>query len=145
MAANSIDDVLGKGFKSLDINHPDDYEGAVKSVLVFRPAKNQSTKAILYVHGYIDYFFQTELADQFNDWGYNFYAVDLRKYGRALMPHQRPNYAREMEEYFPDIDTAIEQIKSDGNTEMLLMGHSTGGLLTPLYLHNYQGSLRMYD
>jgi len=128
------DDVLGRGFKSMEINHPDDYEGKVKSVVVIRPAKQKSTRAILYVHGYIDYFFQTELADHFNEWGFNFYAVDLRKYGRSMMPHQKANFTRDMNEYFPDLDAAIAKIKSDGNTETLLMGHSTGGLLTPLYL-----------
>ena len=133
---NVREDVLGNGFKCMDVNHPDDYEGVVKSVIVFRPAKKESTKAILYVHGYIDYFFQTEMADHFNDWGFNFYAVDLRKYGRALMPHQKANFARDLTEYYPDIDAAIEKIKRDGNTEMILKGHSTGGLLTPLYLHD---------
>ena len=128
------EDVLGKGFKSLEFQFPDDYEGKVKSVLIFRPSAHNTKKAILYVHGYIDYFFQTELADHFNEWGYNFYAIDLRKYGRALMPHQKPNFVRNMEEYFPDLDRAIEQIKMDGNTNLVLMGHSTGGLLTPLYL-----------
>lgn len=137
-------DVLGNGFMSMEINHPDDYEGKVKSVLVSRSAKQVSHKAVLYVHGYIDYFFQTELADHFNKWGFNFYAVDLRKYGRSLMPHQKPNFARNMQEYFPDLDTAIAQIKKDGNTEMILMGHSTGGLLTSLYLdkHNPDGYIK---
>jgi len=133
------EDVLGKGFRSLEVLHPNDYEGEVKSVVVFRDAPQPSSKAILYVHGYIDYFFQTELADHFNEWGYNFYAVDLRKYGRALMPHHKPNFARDMKEYYPDIDSAIDKIKQDGNTEMILMGHSTGGLLTPLYLNDYKG------
>jgi alpha-beta hydrolase superfamily lysophospholipase len=128
------EDVLGNGFQSMTINHPDDYEGKVISVLVYRPAQKPTKKAVLYVHGYIDYFFQTELADHFNEWGFNFYAVDLRKYGRALLPHQKANFARDMAEYFPDIDTAIDQIKQDGNTEMLMMGHSTGGLLTSIYL-----------
>jgi len=130
------EDVLGKGFKSMVIHHPDDYEGKVRSVVVFRPAPQKSEKAVLYVHGYIDYFFQTELADHFNEWGFNFYAVDLRKYGRSLMPHQKPNFTREMKEYFPDLDTAIAKIKADGNTDTLLMGHSTGGLLLPLYIAN---------
>ena len=131
-----VDDVLGNGFKSIIVEHPDDYEGKVRSVIIFRPSKKKSTKAILYVHGYIDYFFQEEMADHFNEWGFNFYAVDLRKYGRALMPHQKPNFARNLEEYYPDIDTAIERIKLDGNSEMIMMGHSTGGLLTSLYVHD---------
>ncbi|MCK5856518.1 MAG: alpha/beta hydrolase [Bacteroidales bacterium] len=128
-------DVLGNGFKSLEYIHSDDYEGEVKSVVVFRDTEQSSSKAVLYVHGYIDYFFQQELADHFNKWGYNFYAVDLRKYGRALMPHQKPNFARNMDEYFEDLDSAIAKIKEDKNTEMILMGHSTGGLLTSLYLN----------
>jgi len=132
------DDVLGKGFKSMEFHHPDDYEGKVKSVLIYRPSKQNSSKAVLYVHGYIDYFFQTEMADHFNDWGFNFYAIDLRKYGRALMPHQKPNFTRNMEEYFEDLDAAIQQIKSDNNTEIIVKGHSTGGLLTPLYLDSRQ-------
>ncbi len=37
-------------------------------------------KAVLYIHGFIDYFFQTEMAEQFNQHGYDFYALDLRKY-----------------------------------------------------------------
>ncbi len=135
MAELVRDDVLGNGFKSMDLLHSDDYEGKVKSVLVFRPTDLDSSKAILYVHGYIDYFFQEELADHFNKWGFNFYAVDLRKYGRAMMPHQRPNYTRKIDEYFVDIDSAIEQIKVDGNTEMILMGHSTGGLISSLYMN----------
>ena len=138
------EDVLGNGFQSMTIEHPDDYEGKVISVLVYRPAEKPTKKAVLYVHGYIDYFFQTELADHFNEWGYNFYAVDLRKYGRALLPQQKANFARDMTEYFPDIDTAIDQIKQDGNTEMVMMGHSTGGLLTSIYIdkHNDEGFIK---
>ena len=32
--------------------------------------------------GFNDYFFQAEMGRQFADSGYNFYAVDLRRYGR---------------------------------------------------------------
>jgi len=138
MKTNIKEDVLGKGFQSMEIQHGDDYEGKFKTVLVFRPSQESSHKAVLYVHGYIDYFFQTELADHFNEWGFNFYAVDLRKYGRALMPHQKPNFVRNISEYFEDLDAAIEQIKNDSNTEMILMGHSTGGLITSLYLDQYK-------
>ena len=129
------EDILGNGFRSMVINHDDDYEGEVISVITQRIAPKPTKKAVLYIHGYIDYFFQTELADHFNKWGFNFYAVDLRKYGRSMLPHQKPNYTRSMEEYFADLDTAITQIKADGNSEMILMGHSTGGLLTSLYLN----------
>ena len=47
---------------------------------------------MLHVHGFCDYFFQTSAADFWADHGYDFYALDLRKYGRSLRPHQTPNF-----------------------------------------------------
>ena len=38
-----------------------------------------------------------------------------------------------MEEYFPEMDAAIDVILADGNTDITLIGHSTGGLLSALY------------
>jgi len=131
------EDILGKGFKNIKLKLDDDKDGKQHATLVFRNSNKASKKAILYVHGFIDYFFQTELADKFNDWGYNFYAVDLRKYGRSLMPNQHPNYIDNIHQYFEEIDQSIDQIHADGNTSISLMGHSTGGLTTALYAHHH--------
>ena len=131
------DDVLGDGFKSLKIDIADDKDGKQDATLVFRKCKKESKKAILYVHGFIDYFFHPELATHFNDWGYNFYAVDLRKYGRSLQEHHHPNFISNIHQYFEEIDKSIAIIKSDGNTNITLMGHSTGGLTTSLYAHHH--------
>lgn len=110
-----------------------DYEGKVVATIISQAAIKPSTTAVLYVHGFIDYFFQDHLAQKFSESGYNFYALELRKYGRSLLPHQHPNYCRDVQEYFEDIDRTIEQLLSDGNTKLLLLGHSTGGLITSLY------------
>lgn len=40
-------------------------------------------RAVLYLHGRNDYFFQTHLAQAFLDAGYEFYALDLRACGRS--------------------------------------------------------------
>ncbi len=128
-------DYLGNGFKNIKIDLPNDADGEQYATLVYRKSTKDSKKAILYVHGFIDYFFQTELADKFNDWGYNFYAVDLRKYGRSLMPHQHPNFISDIKDYFEEFDKSIEIIKSQDNSSIIMMGHSTGGLSTPLYAH----------
>lgn len=112
---------------------PDDYEGKVKATLLKLPATKKSASAILYVHGYLDYYFQYHMAEYFAARGKNFYALDLRKYGRSYMPHQHFNYARRMEEYYPDLDSAMDIVISQGNTDITLMGHSTGGLLAALY------------
>ncbi|CDN31504.1 Lysophospholipase [Mucinivorans hirudinis] len=112
---------------------PDDYQGRVIATLFERIAPS-SDKAILYIHGYIDYFFQEHLAEHFNKAGYNFYALELRKYGRSLLPHQRAFYCRSLTEYFPEIDLALQTINGEGCKEISLMGHSTGGLTTSLYM-----------
>ena len=112
---------------------PDD-EGEAVATLVARKCSAPTDKAVLYVHGYVDYFFNPELAERYNAQGLNFYALDLRKYGRSLRPHQTPNFARSVDEYFEELDAAVDRIRNrDGHTFVLLNGHSTGGLTGALY------------
>ena len=63
---------------------PDDYEGSVAATLVRFAAGRAPSRAVLYLHGYVDYFFQTHMARWFVARGWSFYALDLRKYGRSL-------------------------------------------------------------
>lgn len=132
------DPFLGKsGYEAETINQPDDYSGKVVSTVIRRvPAGEKPKKAILYVHGYNDYFFQDGVGQEFNDSGYGFYAVDLRKYGRSLLPGQRRYEARNLNEYFPDLDSAIARMRRDSVTEIIMMGHSTGGLIASLYMES---------
>ena len=123
----------GYGHELRVLELPDDYEGAVRATVVYRRAERPSASAVLYIHGYLDYYFQYHMGAWFAEHGRNFYALDLRKYGRSWMPHQHFNYCRRMEEYFPEIDAAIDGIVADGNTDITLLGHSTGGLLAALY------------
>lgn len=127
-------DILGDGFEMAFINHPADYSGKVRSTVIRKLATAPSHKAILYVHGFSDYFLQKEMAQMFVDHGYNFYAIDLRKYGRSLLEGQRLFQVRNLHEYFPDIDNAVEIISADGTESIALLGHSTGGLTTSLYM-----------
>ncbi len=121
-------------FKIDKLVSDDDYEGRVEATLISRVASDNSKKAILYVHGFVDYFYHDKFADWANSLGYNFYAIELRKYGRSLLKHQKPNNFRHYKEYFEDFDLAMKQIKEiDKNQELVLYGHSTGGLLTALY------------
>lgn len=117
----------------LTIPLPDDYEGSVKATLIRLQATSSSSSAILYIHGYLDYYFQYHMGEYFAGQGRNFYALDLRKYGRSWMKHQHFNYCRHMEEYFPEIDRAIDIILAEGNNDITLIGHSTGGLLCSIY------------
>ncbi|WP_246002094.1 alpha/beta hydrolase [Allorhizocola rhizosphaerae] len=129
-------DVLGEPYEQRIIELPDDDEGPVFATLVRRRSTRPTPKAVLYLHGYNDYFFQTHLADFFIDRGYDFYALDLRKYGRSLRPHHTPNFVRSIAEYFEEIDEAARIIRAeDGHDTLLLFAHSTGGLIGSLWAH----------
>lgn len=134
-------DILGGDFVQQTIQMPDDYDGKVIITIIRKEAAKPTTKAILYVHGFNDYFFQTSLAEHFNNAGFNFYAVDLRKYGRSILPNQYPFQVHNLNEYFADIDTTLQIMKQEGNREILLMGHSTGGLITSLFCQKYRENL----
>ncbi|MGA3539851.1 alpha/beta hydrolase [Micromonosporaceae bacterium DT194] len=129
-------DVLGQPYERRTIDLASDDEGPVVATLVRRFAEHRSGRAVLYVHGFVDYFFQTHLADFFTGRGFDFYALDLRKYGRSLLAHQTPNFCLDVSDYHPELDAAMEIIRGeDGARTVLVMGHSTGGLITALWAH----------
>lgn len=122
------------GYETRRLDFPDDENGVVYATLIRRKAEPPTKKAILYIHGYMDYFFQTHLAEAFIEQGYNFYALDLRKYGRSLEGTKYPNYCEDIQEYFAEISESIRIITEDeGNDSLILKGHSTGGLTSSLY------------
>lgn len=133
-------DVLGDGFEQLIIEMPDDYEGKVHCALVRSLPAQSSDKAVLYIHGFNDYFFQKEQAQKYNEHGYAFYAVDLRKYGRAYLEHQKRGNIRNLQEYYADIDTCLSIVKQS-QPEVILAAHSTGGLIAAVYAHDHQENL----
>jgi alpha-beta hydrolase superfamily lysophospholipase len=101
--------------------------------LIRRPAKRRTTRAVLHVHGFADYFFQRVYADWWVERGYDFYALDLRKYGRSILPHQTPNYVTDLAHYHPELDLAWDRVTA-AHRHVVLSGHSTGGLIVPLWL-----------
>ncbi len=133
-------DVLGDGFNRLTRVHAPDYEGAVISTLIRRHSEMPSKKAMLYIHGFNDYFFQDEMAKKFNAEGYHFYALDLRKYGRSHLSHQKLNNVRSLLEYDEEITLALQIMRSENNNQTILMGHSTGGLIVTNYAKNHENS-----
>ncbi|WP_179953795.1 alpha/beta hydrolase [Lentzea guizhouensis] len=108
--------------------------GGASATLVRRRAAQADRGAILYVHGFADYFFQEHVAEHYTAQGYDFYAVDLRGYGRSLRDGEVPNYTTDMAVYFEEIDAAIALIREE-HSRVVLMGHSTGGLTTSLWAH----------
>lgn len=127
-------------FSEQILEFEDDYEGRVIATLVSSDYNKSGQQSVLYLHGFNDYFFQAHVAEAFNEQGLNFYALDLRKYGRSLLPHQTPNYCRSVTEYFEEINRSIEII---GTNNIILIGHSTGGLIAGVYLNTgtYKGQI----
>ncbi len=124
------------GFEARRLEFPPDSEGPVIATLVRRRAATPAGRAVLYIHGFVDYFFQTHLAEAFNAHGYHFYALDLRKCGRSLLPGQTPNFCTDLPEYYAELDAAIALIfNEEDHPWFLLNGHSTGGLIAALYAH----------
>ncbi|HVL25155.1 MAG TPA: alpha/beta hydrolase [Thermomicrobiales bacterium] len=111
--------------------------GGDVATLVRQPAAPVNTRgAVLYVHGFVDYFFQDHLAGHFAERGYDFYALDLRRYGRSLREDDVPYFVDDITTYFEELDAAMEQIRADGHGRVVVLAHSTGGLITPLWLHD---------
>ncbi|MFY9316349.1 MAG: alpha/beta hydrolase [Burkholderiales bacterium] len=129
-------DRLLPGFEALELPAPDDYDGRVVATLVRLPVGDAPRGAVLYVHGFIDYFFQRHMAERFAAEGYAFYALDLRKHGRSLLPHQHRCFCKDLSEYYDDLTHALDAIGGP----VLLAGHSTGGLVCSLYCH--EGKLK---
>jgi alpha-beta hydrolase superfamily lysophospholipase len=134
-------DFLGPPYErhTMDLGHDD--EGPVVATLVRRRAVTPTRRAVLWVHGWSDYFFQTHVADFFIDHGFDFYALDLRKYGRSLLGHQTPGFCRSLAEYVPELDEAARIIRvEDGHDTLLVAAHSTGALVTALWAHRRRGA-----
>lgn len=128
-------DVLGEPYTSRTLTLRPDAEGEVVATRVRRAADRPSGRAVLHVHGFADYFFQTAVADFWVARGYDFYALDLRKYGRSLRPHQTPNYVADLTTYYEELDLAHHEVTRE-HDQVVFSAHSTGGLTLPLWLHD---------
>ncbi|MBT2503623.1 alpha/beta hydrolase [Curtobacterium sp. ISL-83] len=140
------EDVLGAPFEQLTLPLGSDAEGPIVATLVRRrhtptdlllqgrgPLHNVD---VLYVHGWSDYFFQVELAERIERLGARFHALDLRKYGRSLLPHQTPGNIDDLATYDEDIAAALDAMSTEhhaGGRLLVPMGHSTGGLTLSLW------------
>ena len=99
-------------------------------------------RAVLYLHGRNDYFFQTHLADAFLQAGYEFYALDLRTCGRAGIGHPSPHDVRDLRIHDEEIGEALRIIRSEhGHGVVVLNGHSTGGLQAVIWAADHPGTV----
>ncbi len=117
---------------------PDEGEGALCATLVRRNTPPRHDRAVLYVHGWNDYFFQTHLADEWDALGYDFYAIDLRRYGRSLHDNELPGYIDDLSDYDVELDAAVSRLRRH-HRKVVVMAHSTGGLIAALWAGRHPG------
>ncbi|WP_258399654.1 hypothetical protein [Arcanobacterium haemolyticum] len=85
------EDILGVGFSYTTLElHPDEQGEAYATLIRYLPQEDQEAGerpdpafAFIAIHGWNDYFYQTELARTITSLGGQFYAIDLRRYGRS--------------------------------------------------------------
>jgi alpha-beta hydrolase superfamily lysophospholipase len=137
-------DVLGAGYQQqiLELGPDPDGEGEAAAVLVRRTTREGETVrgVAFYVHGFSDYFFQTELADFFAERGLAFYALDLRKSGRARRAEQTAHYVSDLTLYDVELERALALVAAQHpGLPVVAVAHSTGGLILPLWLDRRRG------
>ncbi|MFW0790274.1 alpha/beta hydrolase [Gordonia sp. CPCC 205333] len=125
---------------TLELGPDPDGEDPITATLVRRSTRlsqNETVGAVLYVHGFTDYFFQEPLAEFFAERGYEFYALDLRKCGRSLGEAHTPHYTTDLAYYDVELNLALDRVVDEVGPDapVLVAAHSTGGLITPLWLN----------
>ncbi len=101
-------------------------------------------RAVLFLHGWSDYFFNEELAEFWTGNGFRFFALDMHNHGRSLRPDAHGGYVADLASYDAEITAAIGIICSAGAAgpepaSVTLMGHSTGGLVAALWASRHPG------
>ncbi len=137
---DAVTDVLGGEWVQRTLHLRPDSQGEAVATLVHRrdAAADRTRPAVLYVHGFVDYFFQTHVADALADRGHDLYALDLRDYGRSIRPGREPNHTRDLAGYAEEIDAAVRLVRAE-HDRVVLLGHSTGGLIAALWAHHRRG------
>ncbi|MBU4213390.1 MAG: alpha/beta hydrolase [Actinobacteria bacterium] len=96
--------------------------------------------AVLYIHGFVDYFFQAEFGEDLARAGYQLYALDLRDCGRSIRDGRPAMSTNDLAAYVEEIDLAVRELKRS-HPKVVLLGHSAGGLVSALWADARPGVL----
>lgn len=135
-------DVLGEPWVSrvLPVTPSRRAPGADHAVLVHqRQAQERGLpRAVVYLPGFVDYFFQAEHAQAWIDAGVEFYGLDMRSQGRASHG-VRLEDVRDLTVRHEEIARAVEIARGAGAQHVTLLGHSTGGLQAAIFTADNPG------
>jgi alpha-beta hydrolase superfamily lysophospholipase len=147
-------DILGAGFEACTFEAAGtDAVRRTATLVRFRPGKvepgtpaaragsrQRLRRAVLFLHGWSDYFFNVDLARFWHRSGYDFYALDMHNHGRSLRPGTPGGYVADLADYDAEIGEAVTMIRADSDAwdqDLTLMGHSTGGLVAALWVSRH--------
>ena len=148
-----VPDILGAGFEACTFpaSGPD---GIERTATLVRHASGAGTaggagargraRAVLFLHGWSDYFFNEELAEFWTGQGFAFYALDMHNHGRSLHAGTHGGYVADLDDYDAEITAALGIItalhpEAEPPPSVALMGHSTGGLIAALWANRHPG------
>ncbi|MDR1807632.1 MAG: lysophospholipase [Propionibacteriaceae bacterium] len=140
-----VRDAYMEGYEDLTFHMPgyphlkEEGEGYLTATLVRRCEPTQP-RAVLYLHGWNEYFFEDHLAQMWAGLGYDFYALDLHRYGRSLHGDELPGYAESITDYYEEIDAAVDLIK-ETHQFVVVNAHSAGGLIAAMWASARRGKL----
>ncbi|BCW67181.1 hypothetical protein NicSoilB4_19440 [Arthrobacter sp. NicSoilB4] len=151
-----VPDILGDGFEACTVpaSGPDGVERTATLVRHVAAqagaaggadlAGGQRSRAVLFLHGWSDYFFNEELAEFWTGQGFAFFALDMHNHGRSLQAGGHGGYVADLDDYDAEITAAISIIASlhpgaENPPTVALMGHSTGGLIAALWASRHRG------
>lgn len=139
-ASMQIDPLFGEPFKVRYIDteasaqFPSFHATVIEYPFGSSVAATEPKAAVLYIHGFNDYYIQRDMAVKMDSAGYAFYAIDLHKYGRSYRKGERVGEVFDIAEYNAELDSAIGSIKNENEgLPVILLGHSTGALIALTY------------
>ena len=116
---------LIKSYKNYEILNKD------KSITKLTLKINNNNNALIWIHGYNDYYYNLYIGEKFIKKGFDIYAVKLRRYQQNN--HNKIFYCDNLNEYIQDIDNIFPKILEKKYNKIILYGHSMGGLVSSIY------------
>ncbi|WP_297564652.1 alpha/beta hydrolase [uncultured Arcanobacterium sp.] len=139
-------DELGDGFSYAHFPIEENAGSTRATLIRYRPEEDPDALPrtatpqrfnLLFLHGWNDYFFHKEFARFIASQGGNFYACDLRRFGRSHQTQELWGYIADLHDYTQEIDFARAYATAQSPVPFILYGHSTGGLTAALWAEKH--------
>lgn len=97
-------------------------------------------RAVLFLPGFADTFFQGDHADAWIGEGIEFYSLDARAQGRAGINLPALEKIYDLRLRHEETSLAIRYLREIGHDHITLLGHSTGGLQAAIYASDHSST-----